>query len=248
MNAIGAAAEAADHHPDLDLRYGHLNVRLRSHDVFGITDRDVALARQISALASEQGVAADPAVVSVVDLALDTPDHGPLKPFWRTVLGYRDHPDADDEVRDDDGDGPALWFQASGSEEPRQRWHLDVRVPEEVAEQRIADAVAAGGTVVDRGADVRRPRRRRGQQGLRLQRRRRRPPGASPGARVEAVVQLGEAVVVGHVPVRGDGFDVRAVAEPVVHRPARAPGHGGCARTAPRRGSPGPGRGGRRAA
>ena len=150
VNAIGAAAEAADHHPDLDLRYGHLNVRLRSHDVFGVTDRDVALARQISALASEQGVAADPAVVSVVDLALDTPDHGPLKPFWRTVLGYRDHPDADDEVRDDDGDGPALWFQASGSEEPRQRWHLDVRVPEDVAEQRIADAVAAGGTVVDR--------------------------------------------------------------------------------------------------
>ncbi|MFT3852258.1 MAG: 4a-hydroxytetrahydrobiopterin dehydratase [Ilumatobacteraceae bacterium] len=149
-NAIGAAAEAANHHPDLDLRYDHLGVRLRSHDVFGITTRDVELARTISALAAEQGVTADPTAVSVVELALDTPDEAALKPFWRTVLGYRDHPHATDEIRDGDGDGPAIWFQTSGSDEPRQRWHLDVRVPAEVAEQRIADAVAAGGTVVDR--------------------------------------------------------------------------------------------------
>ena len=152
VNAIGAAAEAMDHHPDLDLRYGHLNVRLRSHDVFGITQRDVDLARQISALAAEQGVAADPAAVQVVELALDTPDLAPLKPFWRTVLGYRDHPHAPDEVRDDDADQPSIWFQESTADEPRQRWHLDVRVPAEVAEQRVADAVAAGGTIVDQAA------------------------------------------------------------------------------------------------
>src|SRR5688572_4810428 len=51
VNRIGEAAEEANHHPDLDLRYPHLNVRLSSHDVFGITDRDVALARRISELA-----------------------------------------------------------------------------------------------------------------------------------------------------------------------------------------------------
>jgi 4a-hydroxytetrahydrobiopterin dehydratase len=152
VNAIGAAAEAMNHHPDLDLRYPHLNVRLRSHDVFGITQRDVDLARTISSLAAEQGVAADPAAVQVVELALDTPDLASLKPFWRTVLGYRDHPNAPDEVRDDDADQPSLWFQESGADEPRQRWHLDVRVPRDVAEQRVADAVASGGTIVERAS------------------------------------------------------------------------------------------------
>jgi 4a-hydroxytetrahydrobiopterin dehydratase len=90
--------------------------------------------------------------VSTVELALDTPDHARIKPFWRAVLGYRDHPRADDEVRNDDADLPMLWFQSSGSDEPRQRFHLDVRVPPEVAQQRIDAAVAAGGRVVDEAA------------------------------------------------------------------------------------------------
>ena len=37
VQEIGALAEEADHHPDLDLRYAHLNVRLYSHDVRGVT-------------------------------------------------------------------------------------------------------------------------------------------------------------------------------------------------------------------
>ena len=55
---IGAAAEAADHHPDLDLRYPHLDVRLTSHDAGGVTERDVALARTISEFAAAEGVVA----------------------------------------------------------------------------------------------------------------------------------------------------------------------------------------------
>src|SRR5690606_20293171 len=71
---IGEAAEAADHHPDIDLRYGLVEVKLTSHDVAGITRRDVNLARQISALAAELAVTAMPDAVSVVELGLDTPD------------------------------------------------------------------------------------------------------------------------------------------------------------------------------
>ena len=149
VNGIGAAAEEANHHPDLDLRYPHLNIRLSSHDAGGITDRDVALARKISELAAGLGVSAEPSSVSVIDLALDTPDHSRIKPFWRAVLGYRDNPDADDEVGDDAGSAPILWFQASGDEDARQRFHLDVRVPPEIAQERIDAAVAAGGQVVD---------------------------------------------------------------------------------------------------
>lgn len=58
VNTIGAAAEEADHHPDLDLRYDHLDVALSSHDVGGITARDVALARRTTELAADLGVRA----------------------------------------------------------------------------------------------------------------------------------------------------------------------------------------------
>jgi 4a-hydroxytetrahydrobiopterin dehydratase len=150
VNLIGEAAEEANHHPDLDLRYGHLNVRLYSHDAGGITDRDIALARRISELAAGLGVTAEPTAVSAIELALDTPDYHKIKPFWRAALGYRDNPQSDDEVRNDDADLPALWFQASGADEPRQRFHIDIRVPKEVAQQRIDAAVAAGGQVVDK--------------------------------------------------------------------------------------------------
>jgi 4a-hydroxytetrahydrobiopterin dehydratase len=59
--AIGAAAQEMDHHPDLDLRYGYVDVRTTSHDVGGVTDRDVRLARLVSEHAAERGIAAGPA-------------------------------------------------------------------------------------------------------------------------------------------------------------------------------------------
>ena len=56
VNAIGEAAEAANHHPDLDLRYPYLDVTLSSHDAGKVTDRDLSLAKRISELAAQQGV------------------------------------------------------------------------------------------------------------------------------------------------------------------------------------------------
>jgi len=41
-----------------------------------------------------------------------------------------------------------VWFQASGSEEPRQRWHLDLWVDPAQVQPRIDAALAAGGTLV----------------------------------------------------------------------------------------------------
>jgi 4a-hydroxytetrahydrobiopterin dehydratase len=60
VNGIGAAAEEADHHPDLDLRYGYVEVHLWSHDAGGVTDRDHRLAARISELADAAGLALDP--------------------------------------------------------------------------------------------------------------------------------------------------------------------------------------------
>lgn len=150
VNAIGAVAEEMDHHPDLDLRWGHLNVRTFSHDVNAVTGRDVALARRISELAAERGIAARPATVAAVELALDTADWSRVKPFWAAVLGVSGGREGvDDELVDFAGQLPGLWFQETDEHEPpRQRWHLDVWVPHDEAERRIAAALEAGGTLV----------------------------------------------------------------------------------------------------
>ena len=52
---IGSAAEEANHHPDITLTYPEVTVALASHDVGGVTSRDVDLARRISQLAAEAG-------------------------------------------------------------------------------------------------------------------------------------------------------------------------------------------------
>jgi 4a-hydroxytetrahydrobiopterin dehydratase len=149
VGAIGAAAEEADHHPDLDLRYPHVDVRLTSHDVHGVTDRDISLARRISEIAAAAGVRAEGETVSRLELALDSPSYRSVLPFWAAVLAVAE-PAAgpDDEVRDPYGAVPVIWFQPSGSEEPRQRWHPDVWVDPGQVQARIDAAVKAGGSLV----------------------------------------------------------------------------------------------------
>ncbi|HEX8509840.1 MAG TPA: 4a-hydroxytetrahydrobiopterin dehydratase, partial [Propionibacteriaceae bacterium] len=99
--AIGAAAEDMDHHPDLDLRYGHVDVRLSSHDERGVTGRDVRLARKIAAITAAADVELDSVSVSRLELALDSPAHRAVLPFWAAVLGMQDQASAGvhDEVR-----------------------------------------------------------------------------------------------------------------------------------------------------
>ncbi len=149
VDAIGAAAEAADHHPDLDLRWGRVDVRMSSHDVGGVTSRDVALARTISTLAAEQGAEQESATVARYELALDTPEASAVRPFWAALQGMKVSGDGTwADLRDPYDRIPTLWFQESGQEEPRQHWHPDVWVDPSQAQERIDAALAAGGTLV----------------------------------------------------------------------------------------------------
>ncbi|WP_332903239.1 4a-hydroxytetrahydrobiopterin dehydratase [Isoptericola haloaureus] len=59
VEEIGELAEAANHHPDVDLRYGTVVVRTVSHDIGGLSQRDAALAAQISAAARELDIPAE---------------------------------------------------------------------------------------------------------------------------------------------------------------------------------------------
>ena len=60
MEAIGRLADAAHHHPAVDLRYDGVTVRLRTYDIGGLSERDVELAWQISAAARALDLPADP--------------------------------------------------------------------------------------------------------------------------------------------------------------------------------------------
>jgi 4a-hydroxytetrahydrobiopterin dehydratase len=150
VNAIGAAAARLAHDPDLDLRPTHVDIRLTSHDVRGVTDRDLQLARAISSIATDAGLTLECHTVSRVELALDTPSFASILPFWRSVLTLADRldPRYDNDLLDPYRTLPAVWFQTSGSEEPRQRWHLDVWLDPADVPTRIEAALAAGGTVV----------------------------------------------------------------------------------------------------
>lgn len=146
VNAIGAAAEEMDHHPDLDLRYGYLDVRTSSHDVSAVTGRDLRLAGIISELAEKAGVTPSADGLARMEFGLDTPEAAGIAGFWAAVLSGS--VTAPDEVRDEAGVLPMIWFQESGSAEPRQRWHPDLWVDPSEVQSRIDAAVAAGGTLV----------------------------------------------------------------------------------------------------
>ena len=150
VDAIGAAAEEMNHHPDLNLRYTHVDIRLTSHDEDGVTDRDIRLARAVSSIAAAAGARLDSSGVSRLELALDTPARESIVPFWAAVLAteHLSGPDFGDELSDPADGLPTVWFQESGSEEPRQRWHLDLWVEPAQVQPRIDAALAAGGTLV----------------------------------------------------------------------------------------------------
>jgi 4a-hydroxytetrahydrobiopterin dehydratase len=51
VNKVADAAEAAQHHPDILIRYNKVTLTLATHDAGGITDRDFSLAKRIDGFA-----------------------------------------------------------------------------------------------------------------------------------------------------------------------------------------------------
>lgn len=147
VDAIGRLAEVANRHPDVDLRSDGVTVRLRTDSGDGLSEREVALAQQISAAARELGVPVDPTSLQIVQIAIDALVIPDVMPFWRAVLGYREVDDED--LIDPLFQGPPVWFQQMDAPRPhRNRIHIDVYVPHDQAEARVAAALAAGGHVV----------------------------------------------------------------------------------------------------
>ena len=51
VNKVADAAEQANHHPDIDIRYNTITMALVSHDSGGVTQRDVRMAGAINKIA-----------------------------------------------------------------------------------------------------------------------------------------------------------------------------------------------------
>jgi 4a-hydroxytetrahydrobiopterin dehydratase len=147
VDEIGRLAEEVDHHPDINLRYPVLEVRLATHSTMSLTDKDLDLARKISAAAAQLGVAADPGAIRTWEFALDGLDVDKVRAFWCAVLGYEPYEDAD--MVDPEGLYPPVFVQQMDEMRTgRNRIHIDVAVPHDIAEERVRAGLAAGGTLV----------------------------------------------------------------------------------------------------
>ena len=153
VQAAGGLTGLDDHHPDVDLRHDGVTVRLITitNDYYGMSTRDVELARQISAVARKLGLSADPSAVQTLLVIPGATVTAEVMPFWRAVLGYEPRGDSPDEdLVDPRGRGPSFWFERM--DEPRPDGggaiHLAIWVPHEQAEARVAAALAAGGRMV----------------------------------------------------------------------------------------------------
>jgi 4a-hydroxytetrahydrobiopterin dehydratase len=110
---------------------------------------DVELARQISVAARELRVEPDPSQVQVVGIAVAQDAGADVGPFWAAALGYRSLGPNEDVV-DPHRRNPHVSFQGLRPPRPgRGQTHIDVSVPADQAEARVAAALEAGGRLAD---------------------------------------------------------------------------------------------------
>jgi 4a-hydroxytetrahydrobiopterin dehydratase len=146
-DAIGHMADGSGHRPDIDVRPNGVTVRLTVNEMGVLTETDVAFAGDISAAARKLGLQADHTRVQMIQIAIDAMVIPDVVPFWEAVLGYRAFGDS---LVDPEFEGPTVWFQQMDAPRPqRNRIHVDLYLPQDQAESRIAAALDAGGRIVN---------------------------------------------------------------------------------------------------
>jgi hypothetical protein len=124
------------------------------NDAHGLQLDFTDLAGHIQTVARELGAAADPALPRFTQLFLDAADVPAVRAFWLAALGYTHDRRAEvTDIHDPRRLNPVLVFQqldASETERRRQRnrLHLELAVPSDLARTRLATAVAAGGQLI----------------------------------------------------------------------------------------------------
>lgn len=151
VNEVGRIAEEHQHHPEIDLRYSRVHLAVSSHDAGGITDRDVAFGGAVTELIAASGLSPVTTQLAEFEVAVDALDIPAVLPFWRAVTGYAD--DGPEALADPLRIGPPIWFQQMDRPRPqRNRIHIDLTVPHDELQARLAGAMAAGGTLLSDAA------------------------------------------------------------------------------------------------
>ncbi|AZZ80066.1 pterin-4-alpha-carbinolamine dehydratase [Gordonia alkanivorans] len=150
VTRIVDAAEEANHHPDVDLRYGSVHLALTTHSAHQLTEADAALANRITGIAAEMALEKLVGPVTAIELAIDAMDIGAIRPFWQAVLGYSDGNDRElAELADPTGRLPSVWFQQMDEARPqRNRIHFDLCLPHDEVHERLQAAITAGGQLL----------------------------------------------------------------------------------------------------
>lgn len=147
--AIADAAQAVGHDPDVDLRPEGVTVRTASGEYGALSRLDVELARRISVEARRLALEPDPSQVQAIGINVAQDAGRDVGPFWAAALGYRSLGEGEDVV-DRHRRHPHVAFQRLRRPRPgRGRMHIDVSVPADQAEARVAAALAAGGRLAD---------------------------------------------------------------------------------------------------
>lgn len=151
---VVAIAEMVEPHqaPDTDVRADGVTLRLVtiSDEHWGLTDEHVDVAREISNLARDRGLTADPSAVQTVQVTVAAEHPNEIIPFWKAVLGYEEV--GAEDLLDRHGRGAPFWFHELGKPvKKRNRIHVDVFVPPEQGLARVEAALAAGGQLRNDG-------------------------------------------------------------------------------------------------
>ena len=131
-------------------------------DAHGLAVRFTDLAAQVQAAARELGATADARLPRFTQVFLDAADVAAVRAFWAAVLGYvPDRRAGVPDLVDPHRLGPVLAFQEldasdTGRRRQRNRIHLELSVPEDAVQERLATALAAGGRVLDASGERRR--------------------------------------------------------------------------------------------
>ena len=124
-------------------------------DAHGLGLDFAALAGGLQSAARRLGATADPALPRFAQLFLDAADVAAVRAFWVSALGYTHDRRADvTDIHDPRRLNPVLVFQeldASETERRRQRnrIHVELAVPSDLAPTRLATTLAAGGRLLD---------------------------------------------------------------------------------------------------
>ena len=153
VEAIGGIDGIADHAPNIDIRLDGVTIRFltKSADGYGLSRRDLDLAREVERVATGQGLVADPTAIQSLLIIPGALDRAAVMPFWRALLGYEPRVDSPDEDLVDPHDrDAAFWFEQMDAPRPDGGGaiHVAVWVPREQAQARIDAALAAGGRMV----------------------------------------------------------------------------------------------------